>query len=215
MDSIVKDINSNSDDNDDLNSLNDIDDEFVATYIVDKYNTGTFQIKQLNPSKGYKIAIEDNGTNFAGALGLHRFFDGVNAKDIRLNRALQDDPTLINAYKPPVNGDNAVANDMQQLQYERLDFYSHDRRTVNNETISGFYKLTTTQIATDTDAIVLEVETKTAVFKAVEMEQESISKVSIDEELTNLMRYQTGYTANAKVVTTIDQMLETLLGLKR
>jgi flagellar hook-associated protein 1 FlgK len=215
MDSIVSAINKDSDDNDDLNSLNDIDDEFTATYMVDKYGTGTFQIKQNNPSKNFTIAIEDNDTNFAGALGLHRFFDGIDAKDIRLNRNLKEDPTLVNAYKPPVNGDMTIANDMQQLQYERIDFYSHDRRSTNNETIGAFYKLTTVEIATDTDAILLEVETKTAVFKAVEMEQDSISKVSIDEELTNLMRFQTGYTANAKVITTIDQMLDTVLGLKR
>jgi len=215
MDKIANAINKDLDDNNDLDSGNDIDDEFTATYIVDRYGTGTFQIKQNNPAHNYTIAIEDNGTNFAGALGLNRFIDGKDAKDIKLHRAFIDNATLMNAYKAPVEGDMTVANNMQQLQYERVDFFSHDRRTVNSETISGFYKLTTVKIATDTNAIQLELETKTAVFQAVEMEQDSISKVNIDEELTNLMRFQTGYTANAKVITTIDQMLETLLGLKR
>jgi len=39
--------------------------------------------------------------------------------------------------------------------------------------------------------------------------------VSIDEELTNLIRYQTAYGAASKVITTIDQMMTTLLGLKQ
>ncbi|MFZ5374939.1 MAG: flagellar basal body rod C-terminal domain-containing protein, partial [Campylobacterota bacterium] len=44
---------------------------------------------------------------------------------------------------------------------------------------------------------------------------DSISKVSIDEEMANLIRYQTSYGAAAKVITTIDQMMQTLLGLKQ
>ncbi|MBP6498279.1 MAG: hypothetical protein KA253_06360, partial [Campylobacteraceae bacterium] len=36
----------------------------------------------------------------------------------------------------------------------------------------------------------------------------------VDEELANLMKFQTAYSANAKIITTIDQMLDTLLGIK-
>jgi flagellar hook-associated protein 1 FlgK len=36
----------------------------------------------------------------------------------------------------------------------------------------------------------------------------------MDEELVNLMKYQTAYQANAKVITAIDKMLDTLLGMK-
>jgi len=67
----------------------------------------------------------------------------------------------------------------------------------------------------------IEVDTKqffsnvTAQFKAAELEYQSISKVSMDEELTNLIKYQTAYGAAAKVITTIDQMMNTLLGLKQ
>ncbi|HIP14277.1 MAG TPA: hypothetical protein EYG74_02170, partial [Sulfurimonas autotrophica] len=46
-------------------------------------------------------------------------------------------------------------------------------------------------------------------------EFDSISKVDIDEEMTNLMKYQAGYQASAKVITTIDQMIQTLLGMKQ
>jgi flagellar hook-associated protein 1 len=48
----------------------------------------------------------------------------------------------------------------------------------------------------------------------VKQEQDSVSKVSMDEELANLIRYQTSYGAAAKIITTIDQMMTTLLGIK-
>jgi flagellar hook-associated protein 1 FlgK len=35
--------------------------------------------------------------------------------------------------------------------------------------------------------------------------------VSIDEEVANLLVYQRAYQASARLVTTVDQMLETLL----
>ena len=36
----------------------------------------------------------------------------------------------------------------------------------------------------------------------------------MDEELVSLMMYQTAYQANAKVITAIDKMIDTLLGMK-
>ena len=44
---------------------------------------------------------------------------------------------------------------------------------------------------------------------------QSVSGVSLDEELTNLIKYQHSYTAAAKLITTADQMLQTLLGIKQ
>ncbi len=41
----------------------------------------------------------------------------------------------------------------------------------------------------------------------------SVSGVSIDEELTKLMQYQQAYSAAAKVVSTVDEMMQTLLNM--
>ena len=40
-------------------------------------------------------------------------------------------------------------------------------------------------------------------------------KVDKDDEMLDLMKFQSAYTANTKIVTAIDEMLQTLLGLKR
>ena len=44
--------------------------------------------------------------------------------------------------------------------------------------------------------------------------RDSVSAVSLDEELTNLIKYQRAYQAAAKMVTTADELLQTLLSLK-
>lgn len=45
--------------------------------------------------------------------------------------------------------------------------------------------------------------------------REEVSGVSLDEEAANLLKWQTAFTANSKVITTADEMLQTVLSLKR
>lgn len=49
------------------------------------------------------------------------------------------------------------------------------------------------------------------ILDAATNRRSSISGVSIDEELTNLIQFQHSYAAAAKVVTTLDTMLDTLI----
>ena len=208
MGDIVNQINSDTDDNNDNNSTNDISDNFKATY----GSNGVFAINPIS-SKDYKISFEDSNTNFPGAIGINQFFSGNNAKNIAVKKEYQNDPDSMQGSKAPISGNNEVANDMVQLQYNNIDFFRKDG-VVNNDTLSGFYNFITTNIASDGESAGRQKETSQALFNTVEAEFQSISGVSTDEELTNLMKFQTAYSANAKVITTIDQMLNTLLGIK-
>jgi flagellar hook-associated protein 1 FlgK len=208
--SISEKINSATDDNHDNNSTNDISDYFTATY-----GGGVFAVNPVSShaSENYKISFEDNGTNFPGAIGLGQFFTGSNASDIAVKAKFKDDPSQMQGYKAPISGNNAVANSMTQLQYDKLNFYNKDGSSTK-ESLDGFYRFITASMATDGEKATRHKDTTTALFNTVNSEFQSISGVNTDEELTNLMKFQTAYGANAKVITTIDQMLNTLLGIK-
>ncbi len=45
--------------------------------------------------------------------------------------------------------------------------------------------------------------------------REEVSGVSLDEEMTNLIKFQRAYEASARLVTLADELLETIIGLKR
>ncbi len=208
--SIITQINSSTDDNSDNNSINDIDDYFYATY----QDNGIFSIMPKDPNSGYTISFEDHGTNFPGAIGINQFFQGDDASNIAVKEDFIRDPSALQGYKAPVEGNNDVANDMVQLQYDDLNFYSKDG-VVTQETLEGYYRYLTTEIATDAEQAGREVDTSQALFNTVNEEFQSISGVNTDEELTNLIKFQASYGANAKVISTIDEMLNTLLGIKQ
>ena len=221
--SIKSQIKDNKDDNGDGNAVNDVDNYIEFDYAPSA--TGDQKLKlSVNPlavSEGYTFSIKDHfkdgsfssGTNFAGALGLGRYFDGKNARDIHLTSNLSDNPTLIKGGYSSSAGDNRLALNMVQQQFEKYDF---DVGTnVYNSTLYGMFDITSTYVGVSTNAAISRNDTISTQFNATELEYNSISKVSIDEEMTNLIKYQTSYGAAAKVITTVDQMMQTLLGIKQ
>ena len=49
----------------------------------------------------------------------------------------------------------------------------------------------------------------------LQRQRDSVSGVSIDEEMTDMVKYQKAFEASARLVTTVDEMLDTILNLKR
>jgi len=208
--SIIGQMRASVDDNSDNNALNDIDDMLTPGFAS---NVFQINLSSSYASQGYTFAIEDQGTNFAGVTGVNRFFDGYDAKTMDLNTNLKNDPTLIKGHKSPAEGDNQTALDMVELQFSSVMFKNGNDTT--SDTVYGYFDSLVTKIGTKTNSAILSNDSITAQYNAVKQEYDSVSKVSIDEELANLIRYQTSYGAAAKIITTIDQMMTTLLGIKQ
>jgi len=208
--SIIGKMSAAQDDNGDNNALNDINN--ILTTSFSSSNIVDITINQSFADQGYTFAIEDKGTNFAGVTGLSRFFDGDSAKNIELNSDLQNDSSQIRGFKSPAKGDNQTSLDMVELQFSTISF--NNGTVASNETIYSYFDSLVSKVGTRTNSAILSNNSITAQFNAVKQEYDSVGKVSIDEEMANLIRYQTSYGAAAKVITTIDQMMTTLLGIK-
>lgn len=213
--SIVSDFNSDTDDNNDGNLNNDVNDFFEATFNYDeKLGTGKLSFNPLKANGEYSISIKDNGTNFAGVVGMSKFFEGNGASNIKVESSLQQDSSKIVSGTSSVSGDNELANEMVNLQNMELKFYSKNGDPTTS-TLSGYYRYLTGDIASKAESVTALNATDKALHKSINAQFQSTSGVNLDEELANLIKFQSSYGAAAKIVSTIEKLLDTLLGMKQ
>ena len=127
---------------------------------------------------------------------------------------LNANPHLLKAYSNPTPGNNDVANEMVQMQYKKINFYS-EKFADKIESVEGYYRYITSELASQTQANNDLHETYTAINKVAVTEHQSISGVNLNEELTSLIRFQSSYGAAAKIITTVEKLLDTLLTIKQ
>ncbi len=134
-----------------------------------------------------------------------------------------DDYSLLNA------GNFSISDEVLASIYNiagsdtPVNLTTNPTETGNGEQASLMYKAATTNdysgslnsivghmaITLNTTKSVLD--TKESLINSVDTQRTSISGVSVDEETTNLIVFQQAYSACARTITTIDEMLDTLI----
>jgi flagellar hook-associated protein 1 FlgK len=77
----------------------------------------------------------------------------------------------------------------------------------------GFFRSTVTSLGINVKAAVDDATVYRTLSDQADARRQSVSGVSTDEELVNMMRVQQSYTAATKLIKTADEMLQTLLSL--
>lgn len=78
-------------------------------------------------------------------------------------------------------------------------------------TFDSFYQDAINKLGVDALAAKNEVSTQTNILNDLESRRDSVSGVSLDEEMTNLIQYQHAYSANAKVIATVGELLDVII----
>ena len=153
-------------------------------------------------------SLHTGGYGLAGTTG-ETFFNGTDAATIQVNAVLVSDPGRIQA--SDVSGDvgnNKIAVALAQLAEKKLS-------ALNNQTLQQSYGQTIARMGQTLNATNVQLSNQQIVEKMLAAQRESISGVSLDEEMTDLIKFQRAYEASAKLIVTIDEMLETVVNLKR
>ena len=86
----------------------------------------------------------------------------------------------------------------------------------DGSTVDSFYKTIINNIAVSTKEADRMVTNQDSILSNLEQQRLSVSGVSLDEEMTDLIQFQHAYQANAKMISTIDELLDVVInGLKR
>ncbi len=151
--------------------------------------------------------IHDSGYSLSGTTGA-KFFNGSDASDITVNQTLVDDPTLIQA------SGSATANDDNTVARQLGDLANVAQAGLTNLTFGDSYGQTVTALGNSLANANTQVTSQTAVSNMLAAQKSSTSGVNIDEEMTNLMGFQRAYEASAQLVTTVNQMMQTVIAMK-
>jgi len=130
------------------------------------------------------------------------FFTGTDATDIAVNAAVVSNPALIAASATGAAGDAGNALKMADMQ---------TTPTIGSATIDAAYTQLVTQVGADVQQATNQVDTTTALTNALQNQRQSVSGVSLDEEMTNLISFQQAYSASARFITTISSLYNTLV----
>ncbi|MFT8311026.1 MAG: flagellar hook-associated protein FlgK [Sporolactobacillus sp.] len=153
---------------------------------------------------GYKA--DTKGVFFLGS-GTDNDAGTVTALNLHVNSKLSgSDITSANSGMP--SGDNSGATAM-------ADVIASNKFAIdpNGEemTLKNYLQGLVGQIGVNAQSADQFTSSSQTILDAATNRRSSISGVSIDEELTNLIQFQHSYAAAAKVVTTLDTMLDTLI----
>ncbi|MDD5529917.1 MAG: flagellar hook-associated protein FlgK [bacterium] len=134
------------------------------------------------------------------------FFSGTDASSISVSSAIMSDLSLIAASSTGAPGSGNTA-----LQLSKLA----SSLTMNDgkSTFADFYSSTVAEIGSTSETAAIMLDNENALLSQLENYQDSVSGVSLDEEYTNMINYQHGYEAAAKIVTMADGLFSTILGM--
>lgn len=90
---------------------------------------------------------------------------------------------------------------MQHKGYAKLD----------NGTIESFYQGVTGRLGVDGQEAIRSAKDSAVLQLSIANRRASVSSVSLDEEMTNMITFQQAYNANARMITVVDETLDKII----
>ncbi len=151
-------------------------------------------------------ATHKSGYGLDGSTG-EDFFDpaGLTAGTINVAAAILNDLDLIaaSAAGPVGDGDNALA--IAGLRSQPI--------TAGGSTVDEYYNSLVGTLGVESSAATAHRQREEVLVLEIDNRRESVKGVSIDEEMTNLIATQHAYEAAAKLVSVVDEVMDTLLNM--
>ncbi|WP_449389981.1 flagellar hook-associated protein FlgK [Clostridium sp. ETTB3] len=165
---------------------------------------GTLSMKQeINKYKeGLKQLSNTITSNVNKAAG-QEIFKAKDGELISINPEMLQEPEKIN-----VTAD--IALKVYELKSEKININGKDM------TINTFYNSMIQDLGQSSAAVIRDESNQSKLLENIDSSRSSVSGVSLDEEMISLVQLQHTYSANAKVMSTIDSLLDVVVnGLVR
>lgn len=187
---------------DDLNTLaSELASEINTLQLGGQYIDSSADPHVLDSTNMYNIFVDDSGTTA-----------NITAGNITLDSNIVSDPFLIaaadSASAAAETGDGSNALAMSQIRNSLLS-------NLGGSTTEQYVTKIVGEIGSKAATIQDNFDTKESITQQIKMKRESVTGVNLDEELTDLIRFQRAYEASARILTVVDQNIKTIIGMAR
>lgn len=178
----------------------------TINYLLDKVDKMAYSlIKEVNKAHVFGYDRYDRPAK--------EFFKSIELKNASEHIALNDDlirdvGLIASAADPGAPGDNRIANIIADIQYKGV-------MSEGDATIDEFYNSMVGEVGVTTAKANSGLKSQTDLVSQLKNIRESISGVSLDEETAKMIEFQKSFDASARLIRTADEMMDTVLNLKR
>jgi len=151
------------------------------------------------------LGESDTGGLLCG-LSINAFFTGGGSGNIRVSDHVAANTDNIAAARTSPPGDNANAVRLAQLKQGKI--FSN-----GNQTISEYHSFVIGKAGIDARQALNSYETQNTLVENLHRQRESVSGVSLEEEMAKLMQTQQMFHAAVKLINAVEEMLQQLTSL--
>ena len=151
----------------------------------------------------YGEAASDENLGLIKSIGL---FSGSNVKSLIFNSK------IVNELKQEELDYLATIQWKGDLNF---DGKGQGATSTNKASLNDFFRDLRISVSADKESVDFLKDTQEAIYKSLETSYNNLVKVDKDDEMLNLMKFQAAFTANAQIITAVNEMIQTILGMRR
>ncbi|MEJ2635661.1 MAG: flagellar hook-associated protein FlgK, partial [Calditrichia bacterium] len=153
-------------------------------------------------SAGQRLPVGDPPTPSAGI----DFFTGTDAGTINISREIMDDVSNIASSVDGTPGNGEVAIAISNIRNQKMF-------NGGSQTLDDFYTGAINSLGIEIQKSQNTRQSQELLQQQISNQRDAASGVSLDEEMTNLIKYQRSFEAAAKVVGAVDEMMQTIINM--
>lgn len=159
--------------------------------------------------------IHQGGYDLNGDTGVEFFSFGDPdnpAQTITINTDILANPSLVAAgLDSGSSGDNQNAHALAAIKSKNFDDYANLASDELTGTFDSYYSGLIGRLGVESESVQKDHSNATTIAASVEQNRKSVSAVSMDEEMADMIKFQQSYNASARMITVVDEMLDKII----
>ncbi|MCT4509063.1 MAG: flagellar hook-associated protein FlgK [Tepidibacter sp.] len=151
--------------------------------------------------EGYTLAADDEGNWYE--------VEKLSAKDIQISSKIEKDVDYIAVAKKHDDNGEGISGDNSNIK--AMSNLRHDDSMFTWGSPDDFVTSLVSNLGVESQEAKRMRDNQSVLVNQIDNTRQSISGVSIDEEMSNMIKFQHAYNASARMITAVDEMIDVII----